>query len=90
MEMQMQEKINTEKRHESPMTQKYSNLNKTTTETLKYYMEKLTVEVERQISSELPQNLSLVLDGGTSVSTHFHGHQWAMKLPSEQKNILTP
>ncbi|XP_036367828.1 uncharacterized protein LOC118767407 [Octopus sinensis] len=58
---------------EDPLTHKYTNLGSITNVALKKYMEKLTQEVEKKISDELPSKFLLVIDGWTKGSTHFIG-----------------
>lgn len=60
---------------EKPLTRKYTNLDKTTNQTVKKYMFKLVKEVEKKISviaNNIP-SYALMFDGWTENSTHFIG-----------------
>ncbi|GAB1602785.1 hypothetical protein Ahia01_000558600 [Argonauta hians] len=58
---------------EDPLTRKYTNLGFMSNVTLKKYMNKLSSEVEKRISKELPGKFALIIDGWSKKSNHFVG-----------------
>ncbi len=56
---------------ENALTRKYSSLKGITNKTLKKYIQKLTVEVEKIISKDLPEKFALVIVSWTYGTTHF-------------------
>ena len=58
---------------EDPTIRKYINLGSMNNVTLKKYMTKLTLEVEKKITKELPGKFALIIDGWSKGSTHFVG-----------------
>ena len=58
---------------ENPLTREFTKLDPITVPTLKKYLEAVTRKTEAQISSKLPNQFSLIVDGWTKRSDHFVG-----------------
>ena len=58
---------------ENPLTREFTKLDPITVPTLKKYLEAVTRKTEAQISSKLPNQFSLIVDGWTKGSDHFVG-----------------
>ncbi len=58
---------------EDPLTRKYTNLGSISNKTLKKYMLKMTLIVEKEISKILPEKFALIIDGWSCGTTHFVG-----------------
>ena len=58
---------------ENPLTREFTKLDPITVPTLKKYLEVVTRKTEAQISSKLPNQFSLIVDGWTKRSDHFFG-----------------
>ena len=58
---------------EDSPTRKYTNLGKLPRNTFLKYMDALTKEIEKSISTKLPDKFAVIIDGWSKGSTHFVG-----------------